>query len=236
MASDRRRDLIQVDAILPSARRRATVHHRHRTDEKGSRKGKSSATLDSPPIEKPPDLEALRKARLDYINTAADEPKKKMKYIGETITREPARKVDVDHVRKASGSKRRRKSDDPLHRHRQRKVRASEVATGGYQSVYERRSPEQDVESKTSEPEEQEVVKLDRQEGPEVTPSDSILPTVRRRSKRGDEGKEVEREDSGIDKQRRTTRRRQTVPTDRVRHVRRNSYGIDECEAVLSHR
>lgn len=159
-----------------------------------------------------------------------------MKYIGETITREPARKADVAHVRKASGSKRRRNRDDSLHRHRQRKVRASEVASGEYQSVYERRSPEQDVESRISEPEEREVEKIDGKEIPEVTPFDSILPKVGRRSKRDDAGQQVEREDSGVDKQRRSTRRRQTEPTERVRRVRRNSYGIDECEAVLTHR
>lgn len=225
MASDRRREMVQDDIIPPSSSRRMSAQPRHRKDKKGSRTGRSSTIVDSPPNDKPADLEALRKARLEYINTSVDERKKKMKYVGETIVREPAQKADIQHVRKVSGSNRRRKGD-PERKHRERKVSVTEAEIGEYQSVYERRSRKKDVEPRIVEEEDKDTDKVDRSDAQLSTPPEPIQPSMGRRSKTGD-AQRPSRKDGPVDKRRQTPRRRQSEPVEGTHHVRRNSYGID---------
>ncbi len=235
MASDERQKMVQDDAIRQFSRRRTSAQSPPRRDEKESRKGKSSTTADSPPKDKPSDLEALRKARLEYIDTPAEERRKKMKYVGETITRQPAKKADVQHVRKASGSKRRRKGADPERRHRKRKVRATEAEAGEYQSVYQKRNHEEDVASRRVGVKEKESDNGSRSDVDVEAPAESIPRTMERRSETGN-FRRPSRQDVNVEKQRQPSRRRQSEPTERIQHARRNSYGIDECPSALIHK
>jgi hypothetical protein len=236
MASKGRREIVQDDAIRPSSTRRTSAQHSQRKHKRDPRTLKSFTAIDLPPDDKPSDLEALRKARLEYINTPADErKKKKMKYIGETIRREPARIADVQHVRKVSESKRRRKTTEPERKHRQRKIRVAESEASEYQSVYKRRDSEQDIKPGDAEMVEKETDGVSRSDGQAEEPSDTVRRTEARRSKPGS-GRRPTGQDDTVGKERQTSRRRQSEPTERVRHVRRNSYGIDELQPAPTDR
>lgn len=235
MASDRRREMVKDDTTRPLERRRKSAHPPRRKDKKDSRTSTRLKVVDLAPEDKPSDLEALRKARLDHINTPADE-QKKMKYIGETITREPANKADLHHVRKVSATKRRRKGIESERKHRQRKVRATEAESGEYQPVYETRHRERDVEPISVEAEEKETDDIGH--GSDVQPTTPPEPSqrpVERRSKTGDAQRPGGR-DGIVKKQRQTSRRRQSEPIERIHHIHRNSPGIDDCQPALIQR
>jgi hypothetical protein len=227
MASNEQRGIVQDDTVRPSSRRRRTAQSRPLEGKKKSRTVRSFAHVDSPPEDKPSDLEALRKARLNYINTPADERRKKMKYVGEIITREPAKKADVQHVRKASGSKRRRRATGSERKHRQHRVKVADADAGGYQSVYGRHSPEHNGESQRLDVEGTETDDLGNRDAQVQRPSERLQRTKRRRAKtgvaRGSDGQDVTAE-----KQRQPARRRKSEPIERIQHVRHNLYGIEE--------
>ena len=228
MASDARRDWIQDDASRPPSRRRASAQPRSRKSKKKSHSGKSSTAVDPPPDDKPTDLEALRKARLAYIKTPAEERSKKMKYVGETITREPAKKADPQHVRKVSGTRRRRKRSDTEGKHHHRKNRVDERDAGGYQSVYQRHIRQQDVESTTVDVEENETEEVNNSDAQSNQASDTTQKGKARCSK-PNTPLPKRRENVDAERSRKSFRRRQSEPIKRINHARRNSYGIDEC-------
>jgi hypothetical protein len=230
MASNGRRDPNQDDAVLPPSTQRASAQPRPRKKKKQPHTGKSCIAVDSPPSDKPPDLEALRKARLDYINIPAEERPKKMRYVGETITREPANKADLQHVRKVSGTRRRRKRIDPERKHHHRKNRIDEVEDGEYQSVYGRHDRQQDIESKKVDVDEHETDGVSNSDA-HSNSNEASDPTQNSNagcSKISTPGPD-RRQDGVVERRRQTSRRRQSEPVKRIHHSRRNSYGIDEC-------
>ena len=231
MASYEGREMVQDEATRRSSRRRrrTTVQHRARKDKKESRTGKSSTAANSFTDDKPADLEALRRARLDYIDTPAEHKARKMKYVG----RAPVKDQVVQHVHKVSGSQRRPKVIDPDRKHRQRKVRDSETKTAEHQSVYGRIRRERNIESIS--------VDVDGKDEGDIsdaqvkTPSDSVRPRMRSRSKTANTN-QPGGHDIAVGKQRQNYRRRQSEPIERTHHGRRNSYGIDECQPASLHR
>ena len=112
------------------------VHHTPRKKSgkaaerpKGSRRQPeadvSAADVESPP-KNPPDIETLRRARLDHLDKSPDERRTNMKYVGEVVTTSPATKEDIKRVKKISERKRRHKATDTDRKHRPRKVRVAE--------------------------------------------------------------------------------------------------------------
>jgi hypothetical protein len=234
MALDERRELVQNDTIRQSSRRRTSAQNRPQKGKKASPVGDSSA-VSSPPNDKPPDLEALRTARLDYINTPAEERRKKMKYVGETIIREAARSTDIEHVRKVSASKRRRKASDPVRKHRQRKARDNEGDTPEYQSVYQKSHRKQDVQPMRADVEKGETDDSDCSDAKRRKVREPTRRAAERPSKTG-HSQQPSEQASVTEKERHISGRRQSEPTKRIQHVRRNSYGIDERQSASIHR
>jgi hypothetical protein len=234
MVSDAQREMVQDSPASPSPRRRRTsAQSRHRKDKKESRTGKSPTVVDPPANEKPADLEALRRARLEYISTLAEDRPKKMRYVGETITREPVKAQEVRHAHRVSGSKRRRKVIDPGRKHGKRKVRDAEPETGGYTSVYERRLREQEVGSRQDDVGGSEPDDSDRSDAYSKASSEPVQRSTGRRSKTGLQ--RPSEQEAPVEKQRQTYRRRQSEPIERTHQVHRNSYGIDECQTGPTH-
>lgn len=225
--------MIQNDAIRPSSGRRVSAQSRPRKDHPRSRTGKNSTTVPSPPDDRPPDIEALRKARLNYINAPADGQRTKMKYIGETITREAAKREDIKLVRKVSGPSRRRKAVDPEPKHRQRKVRLSEVEPGEYQSVYERRHQEPDIDSGRAESE-RKPYELDDSDAHIQTATQPLRPAVERRSKTGSAQRPSQR-DSTVGKHGQIPRRK-SEPIEPVRRIRCTSSDADGSQPASTQR
>ena len=229
MVSDAQREMVQDGPTGPSPRRRRTsAQSRHHKDKREARTGKSPTIVDPPANAKPADLESLRKARLDYISTLAEDRPKKMRYVGETITREPVKVQDVRHVHRVSGSKRRRKVVDPGRKHGKRKVRDVEAEAGGYKSVYTSHQREEEVRSRQDDVAESEPDDSDRSDAHSKASSEPIQRSMGRRPKTSMQ--RPSEQDAPVEKQRQTYRRRQSEPIERVHHVRRNSYGIDECQ------
>jgi hypothetical protein len=229
MVSDAQREMVQDDPTGPFPRRRRTsAQPRHRKEKKEVRTGKSPTIVHPPANEKPADLEALRKARLDYISTLTEDKPKKMRYVGETITREPVKAQDVRHVHKVSGSKRRRRVVDPGRKHGKRKVRDVEAEAGAYTSVYTSRQREQEVRSRQDDVVGSEPDDSDRSDAHSKASSEPIKRSMARRPKTGMQ--RPSEQDAPVEKQGQTYRRRQSEPIERTHHVRRNSYGIDECQ------
>ena len=221
MASYGRRDSTQDDGVLPSSTRRATTQPRPRKQKKQSESSKSCIAVDSPPDDKPSDLEALRKARLDYISTPVEDRPRKMRYVGETTTREPAKKADLQHVRKVSGTRRRRRRTDSERKHHHRQNRVDELDTREYESVYDRHDRQRDIEL--------QKVDVEGDETDGVDKSDAQSNEVPETSQNKKASHPDRQQDRAVEKQKQTSRRRQSEPVKRMYHSRRNSYGIDEC-------
>lgn len=239
MASDGQRGTVQDDAARPSSssRRRTNTRSRPRKDKKESRPGRDSALVISPADDKPADLEALRRARLDYIDTSAGNRTKKMKYVGETTTREAVKAVDVRHGRQTSAVKRRRKVIDSERKHVRRKVRNDEAEAGDYQPVYEDCSREKDIEAREDDVEGKESDEDEHSDVQDMAPPQSKRQTIDRRTKGGNTRRFGEQDVAvEVDKQRETCRRRQSEPIGPTPHAPRNSYGIDERKPASSER
>jgi hypothetical protein len=183
--------------------------------------------------DKPADLDALRKARLNHLEAPPDERRKKMKYIGETVTREPARKIDIEQVRKASAPKRRRQEADPERKHRHRKARPPEEDGGAYQSVYQTSDDRRASKKKEGIAKETDAVEIEDRSARAEHLSGSARQATTRKSKTRDA---LGQPESVAARERRTPQRRQSEPVRRINNVRRNSYGIDECQPVESQR
>lgn len=234
MASNGRGEMIQNDPLHSSSIQKRSVQSRHQKGKNHSRPGKRSTPVDSPPDDKPADLEALRKARLDYIDIPADERKQKMKYVGETIIREPATKADIQHVHRTSEPKRRRQVNDRTGKRRQHRTRVAESDTSRYQSVYQRHRLEDDVEPRRID-EEDDTDEGDQNGADAKGPSEPTQRTKRRRSKTGGHAQGTSEQSVPVEKRRHTSRRRQSEPIDRTRVVRGNSYD-NECQPVSRER
>jgi IBR domain, a half RING-finger domain len=235
MVSHAQREMVQDGPTGPSLRRRkSSAQPRHHKDKKEARTGKSAAIVDALANEKPADLEALRKARLDYISTLEEDRPKKMRYVGETITREAVKVQDVRHVHRVSASKRRRKVVDPARKHGKRKVRHVEPEAGGYKSVYTSRQREQEVRSRQDDGVASEPDDSDRTYAHSKASSEPVQRSVRRRAKTGTQ-RPGKQQDAPVEKQGKMSQKRQSEPNERVHHVRRNSYGIDECQTGSIH-
>ena len=235
MASDGTRGTVQDDAARPSSRRRTNTRIRPRKDKKESQAGRNSTLVNSPADDKPVDLEALRRARLDHIDIPAGNRTKKMKYVGETTTREAVKVEDVRHVRQTSAVKRRRKVIDSERKHVRRKVRNDEAETGDYQPVYENCSKEQDIEARKDDVEEKESDEDEHSDAQMKAPSESKRQTIDRRTKGGNTRRFGE-QDAAVGEQQETCRRRQSEPIGPTHHAPRNSYGIDERKPTLPKR
>ena len=172
-----------------------------------------SAAATQPPPENPSDIDALRKARLEYLGTPPEGRRKKMKYVGEIVAKAPATRKDVETVKKASEVRRRHKATtaERKHSHRRARVsvrRADELDEGEF--VY-RQAPdtksEVDSDSKTR--------------TAEVVADERDAPARSKTWRKASVDDKREREE------RRRPQRRQSEPLRR-----RNSYGVTECGSV----
>jgi hypothetical protein len=169
-------------------------------------KSNASAAETQPPPDNPSDVDALRKARLEYLEKPLEERRKKMRYVGEIVAKEPATRKDAETVKKASEVRRRHKATTAGTKRSHSKVRVTvrktkEPDEGEF--VYHR-APETEADNETP--------------GAEVA---SVKPVAPARSK-------TRRKPSVDDKQeleeRRRPQRRQSEPL-----WRRNSNGMDKC-------
>ncbi|KAF7504037.1 hypothetical protein GJ744_002866 [Endocarpon pusillum] len=235
MASDGQRGTVHNDATCPSSRRRTNIRSRPRKDKKETRAGRNSTPVKSPADAKPADLEALRRARLDYIDTSAGNRTEKMKYVGETTTREAVKANDVRHVRQTSAVKRRRKVVDSDRKHVRRKVRNDQAEAGDYQPVYDDCSRELDIEARKDDVEGKESDGDEHTDVQIKAPSQSRRQTIDRCTKGGNT-RRFGGQDAAVEKQRETCRRRQSEPIGSTHHAPRNSCGIDERKPAPSER
>lgn len=98
---------------------------------------------------RPPDLEALRKARLDYIEKAPEERSKKMKYVYDQPIESKSRSIKEDtRDRQSTVSLARRKSEEPRKR-RRRKTSEHEDAQSDDGYVYGRQKDGKGEKSKS---------------------------------------------------------------------------------------
>ena len=100
-----------------------------------------------------PDVEFLRKIRLERYNTPSEErrasKRSDMTYISESVIRVPVYKSDVRYVSKRSTSKPRRRHEDHEHTHRRRKVRVAGKAQDDSEYVYRTDRPREVKERST---------------------------------------------------------------------------------------
>jgi hypothetical protein len=171
-----------------------------------------SAAASEPPPENPPDIDALRKARLEYPEKSPGERRKKMRYVGEVVAKAPVTRKDPITVKKATRVRRRRKATTADTKHSHPNVRATlptideHDGESGYHQTSETES-EEDLKSKTTSPE----AAVGEREGP--APSK----TRRKRSVDHKRGRE----------ERQRSQRRQSEPLRR-----RNADGTDERASV----
>jgi hypothetical protein len=172
-----------------------------------------SAAAAQPPPKNPSDIDALRKAQLEYLDKPPEERRKKMRYIGEIVAKAPATRKDVETVKKASDVRRRRKATtaDSKHSHRRVRVTVRTIDEHDEAEFVYRQPPDaegdEENESKT---------------GIAERVADERSPPARSKSRR-----KASVDDKQEREERRKPQRRQSEPL-----WRRNSYGIDECTSV----
>jgi hypothetical protein len=88
-------------------------------------KSNASAAETQPPPDNPSDADALRKKRLEYLEKPLEERRKKMRYVGEIVAKEPATRKDAETVKKASEVRRRYKATTADTKHGHHKVRVT---------------------------------------------------------------------------------------------------------------
>src|SRR5271170_3134956 len=105
-----------------------------------------SAAETQPPPENPSDADALRKVRLEYLEKPPEERRKKMKYVGEIVAKEPVTRKYVETVKKASEVRRRHRATTANTKHSHPKVvrRIKEPDEGKF--VY-RRAPKTEADN-----------------------------------------------------------------------------------------
>lgn len=172
-----------------------------------------SAAASEPPPENPSDIDALRKARPDYLEKPPEERRKKMRYVGEIVTKAPATRKDVETVKKASDVRRRRKATTADSKHSHRKVRVAMRGTDDADEgefVY-RKAP--DAEADDEKQSQTGIVELvaDERDAP-----------ARSKTRR-----KASVDDKQAREERRKPQRRQSEPLRRL-----SSHGIDDCAPV----
>ena len=170
-----------------------------------------SGAKTKPPPENLSDTEALRKAQLEYLEKPPEERRKKMKYVGEIVTKEPVTRKYVETVKKASEVRRRHKSTtaDTKRSHPKARVtvrRVKEPDEGKF--VYPRASKTE--ADNNNDP---------KTQGAEVSSVERVAP-VRSRTRR-----KLSVDDKQEPEEGRRPQRRQSEPLRR-----RNSYGTEECQ------
>jgi hypothetical protein len=121
-----------------SNRRKHTAASRrsHKSTEKHDLASSSVATTS----ERPPDLDALRKARLDFLEKPPEERRKTMKYVYDAPISSKSRSTK-DKDRRSTVSLARRKSEDPKKRRKRKQSEDREAQSDdGY--VYSRMAEE----------------------------------------------------------------------------------------------
>lgn len=195
--------------------------------------GKSTQTrgrIKALQLSRPPDFEALRKAR-DNIILPAKDRKTKMKYVGETRTRKPAGKEDIHHERNGSGPKRRRKVVDRGRKQGEHKLRLSDGEAGEHQPGYKRHYHEQDAESEGAELEEKGSDAIDGGDAQVTTPTVLLPRPTKRRSETSNE-RRPSRHNLSAQKQGQIPRRRQSEPIEPVRYIRLNSSAVGRSQTT----
>ena len=91
---------------------------------KKSKSDASAAETQAPP-DNLSDTDAPRKARLVYVEKPVEKRRKKMRYVGEIVTRELTTRKDVGTVKKASEVRKRPKATMADTRHSHPKVRVT---------------------------------------------------------------------------------------------------------------
>ena len=165
--------------------------------------------------ENPSDIDALRKARLEYLDKRPEERRKKMKYVGETVAKTTAVRKDVESERKASETRRRHKATTAESQHSHRKTR-----------VTVRRSDDQDREDqfvyRQAQVTETTVEDDSKTRSAETVAAERDAPPRPKTRRKASVDNKQEREE------RRRPQRRQSEPSRR-----RNSYSIDnDCASI----
>src|SRR5271170_4046114 len=162
-----------------------------------------SAAETHPPPENPSDTDALRKARLEYLEKPPEERRKKMKYVGEIVAKEPATRKYVETVKKPSEVRRRHKADTK-HSHPKVRVTVRRIKEPDEDEFVYRRAPETEA-NKNNDP---------KTQGAEP------VAAVRSKTRR-----KLSVDDKQEPEEARRPQRRQSEPLRR-----RNSYGTDDCQ------
>jgi hypothetical protein len=169
-----------------------------------------SAAETQPPPENPSDADALRKARLEHLEKPLEERRKKMKYVGEIVTKEPVTRKYVETVKKASEVRRRHKATtaDTKRSHPKVRVTVRKIKKPDEGEFVYRRAPETEADN-DNDPKTQDAG---------VTPVEPVAP-VRSKTRR-----KLSVDDKQEPEEGRRPQRRQSEPLRR-----RNSHGTDEC-------
>jgi hypothetical protein len=172
-----------------------------------------SAPASQTPPENPSDIDAQRKAQLEYLEKPPEERQKKMRYVGEIVTKAPATRKDVETVKKASYVRRRHKATtaDSKHSHRRARVtvRGINVADEGNFVYHQAPDAEADDEKQA-------------QTGIAEVVADERDAPARSKTRR-----KASVDDKQAREERRKPPRRQSEPLRR-----RNSHSIDDCAPV----
>lgn len=165
-----------------------------------------SAAETQPPPENPSDTDALRKARLAYLEKPPEERRKKMKYVGEIVAKEPVTRKYVETVKKTSEVRRRHKATkaDTKHSHPKARVTVRRIKEPDEDEFVYRRAPETEA---------------DNNDDPKTQGAEPVAP-VRSKTRR-----KLSVDDKQDPEEGRRPQRRQSEPLRR-----RNSYGTDECQ------
>lgn len=172
-----------------------------------------SAAATQPPPENPPNIDALRKARLEALDKRPEERRKKMKYVGEIVAKTPATRKDVEILKKASKVRRRHKAtrvDSNLSHHKRRVNVLRSADLDEEQFVYRQAPDTETIVEENSQTRYAEVV-ADERDAP-------ARPKTRRKASVDDEHEREER---------RRPQRRQSEPS---RH--QNLYDMDDRASV----
>lgn len=153
-----------------------------RTTSTGVRRIKTKSNVSvanhEAPLENPADVDALRRARLEYLEKAPEERRKRMKYIGEIVEKVPVARKVVGNVPKQPDVRRRHKTTaESKHTLQEARVPEARKDLGEEEFVYRQ----------------QVNVKSSRSETATQVSGLSRRPTTRRKTINNDRSKEEDR-------------------------------------------
>ena len=171
----------------------------------------ASAAETEPPPEKPSDTDAQRKAQLEYLEKPPEERRKKMRYVGEIVAKEPVTRKHVETIKKASEVRRRHRSTtaDTKRTHPKVRVTVRRIKESDEDEFVYPRAPKTEADD-NNDPKTQDA---------EVSSVESVAP-VRSKARR-----KLSVDDRQEPEEGRRPQRRQSEPLRR-----RNSYGTEECQ------